>query len=234
MKELNNYIITNFNNIDINHAYSIILRTHYEIENMNKKENNFSFVLNQMDNFFVEYNGSIIIKINNKLFKLTEKQLNKYVEKIYEYFNKEYNIGYDYKKIDPIYFSLFFYELLEKILYIKEDIINIDDIRLLRYKSNPVKLEESERYKALVNKDYNMYSPFKSNLMIETPEERLMNIYESIKNNGYGLNGKYAIFYNNEPYIRDGQHRVSVLKYLYGNIEIKIIRIYLKDNYFYE
>lgn len=234
MKELDNYITNNFNELDINKSYSILLRTNYEIENMNKKNNKSNFSLKQMDNFTVEYDDLVVINVKEKSFKINTKELNKYCEKIYDYFNKKYDYCYDYRKIDPIYFSLFFYDVLDKIISIKEDTINIKDIMLLRYKSNPVKLEESERYKALIDKSYKMYSPFKSNLIIETPEERLNNIYESIKNNGYGMNEKYAIFYNDEPYIRDGQHRVSVLKYLYGDIDIKIIRIYLRKNYFYE
>lgn len=234
MKELDNYIINNLNEVDINHAYSIFLRANYEIQIMNMKKNKISFFLNQMENFTIEYNDLIIIDINDRRFELSEKELNQYCHKIYNYFNDKYDYGYDYKKIDPIYFSLFFYDVLNKIINIKEDTINIKDIMLLRYKSNPVKFDKSERYKALVEKNYKMYSPFKSNLIIQTQEERLNTIFKSIEDNGYGINEKYAIFYNDEPYIRDGQHRVAVLKYLYGDIDIKIIRIYLKNNYFFD
>lgn len=47
-------------------------------------------------------------------------------------------------------------------------------------------------------------------------------------------NNQYIVLYNNEPYIRDGQHRASSIKYLYGNVKVKVIRFYLKNNYFYE
>ena len=154
--------------------------------------------------------------------------------KIYQYFKDEYPINYDYKLIDPIFFSLFFYDVLDKIEKVNYDVINISDIRLLRYKSKPVSMDESERYKALIDENYEMYSPFNSNLTIETPKQRLKRSLKSIKEKGYGYNDQYAIFYNDEPYIRDGQHRVAVIKYLYGDIDIKIIRVYLKDNYFYD
>lgn len=234
MNEINEFIIRKFNNLDINHIYAIILRALYELDNMKKNNKVNKFTLNQMDKFKVEYNNNFILYIDNKKFILSIDELREFVNYIYDYFNNKYPFNYDYKLIDPIYFSLFFYDLLEKIEKIEEDIINISDIRLLRYKAKPVTMAESERYKALVNKEYKMYSPFKSNLIIESPEERLQNAYDSIKEFGYGLNNKYAIFYNNEPYIRDGQHRVSALKYLKGDIDIKIIRVYLKNNYFYE
>lgn len=229
MKKLIEYVEHNYNRKDIAHIYSIILRTNYEMI----KHNN-SFELNQMGNFNIKYNNGFEFMLDNNIFKITKEKIKELVNYIYDYYEKEYPINYDYKLIDPIYFSLFFYDLLDKIINVKEDTINIKDIRLLRYKSNPVKMEDSERYKALLDKNYKMYSPFKSNSVNETPEERLQNILKSIKEKGYGYDNQIAIFYNDEPYIRDGQHRVSVVKYLNGNIDIKIIRFYLKDSYFYE
>lgn len=232
MKELKDYIELNYNEKNIVHIYSIILRANYEL--MKQKENATKFELKQMDNFIIRYNNDFELILNNKIFFLKEDKIRSLVNYIYEYFNDKYPIEYDYKLIDPIYFSLFFYDLLDKIIKVKIDVINIKDIRLLRYKADPVTMENSERYKALLDKTYKMYSPFKSNLVSETPEERLNNILNSIKEKGYGFKNQLAIFYNNEPYIRDGQHRVSAVKYLYGDIDIKIVRFYLKDNYFYE
>lgn len=229
MKKLIEYVEHNYNRKDIAHIYSIILRTNYE---MIKHDN--SFELNQMDNFNIKYNNEFEFTLDNNIFKITKEKIKELVNYIYNYYEKEYPINYDYKLIDPIYFSLFFYDILDKIIHVKEDTINIKDIRLLRYKSNPVKMEDSERYKALLDTNYKMYSPFKSNSVNETPEERLQNILKSIKEKGYGYDNQIAVFYNDESYIRDGQHRVSAVKYLNGDTDIKIIRFYLKDNYFYE
>ena len=229
MKKLIEYVEHNYNRKDIAHIYSIILRTNYE---MIKHDN--SFQLNQMDNFNIKYNNEFEFTLDNNIFKITKEKIKELVNYIYNYYEKEYPINYDYKLIDPIYFSLFFYDILDKIIHVKEDTINIKDIRLLRYKSNPVKMEDSERYKALLDTNYKMYSPFKSNSVNETPEERLQNILKSIKEKGYGYDNQIAVFYNDESYIRDGQHRVSAVKYLNGDTDIKIIRFYLKDNYFYE
>ncbi len=229
MKEIIEYVESNYNKKDVVHIYSIILRADFELKNQN---NNILFELKQMKDFIIRYDKGFKMMFINKTFNINN--LSELVEYIYNYYEEKYPIDYDYRLIDPIYFSLFFYDLLDKIINVKEDTINIKDIRLLRYKSNSVTMKESERYRALIDKNYKMYSPFKSNLVCETPEERLDNILKSIKVNGYGYNNQFAIFYNDEPYIRDGQHRVSAVKYLNGDINIKIIRFYLKNNYFYE
>lgn len=235
MIQMINKYIKGFNEKSIAHMYSIILRAWYEYKNMNLKKIKKNFKLQQMKAFEISFkNNNFEIKIKNNLIKLNINELNNLSEEIYDYFTNKYPINYDYKLIDPVYFSLFFYDLLDKIILVKYDTINIGKIKLLRKKSNDVNMEESERYKAIINENYDMYSPFKSNLVINTPRERLNNAFESIKENGYGYNKQYAILYNDEPYLRDGQHRVAVLKYLYGDIDITVVRFYLKDNYFYE
>lgn len=236
MLEINNIIkINNMNEQDINHLYSIILRAWYELLEMRKCNKIQSFVLNQMENFEISFTGEhFVLSIKKTQIIKDESDMDKIVDKIYKYFSEKYPINYDYRLIDPIYFSLFFYDVVDKIIDIKYDKINISDIKLLRKNSFPVCMDQSERFKALVDQNYKMYSPFKSNLIINTPEERLNNALISILNKGYGYKEQYAIFYNNEPYLRDGQHRIASLKYLYGDIDVKIIRFYLKNNYFYE
>lgn len=230
-----NSIIKNYSKNIINHIYSIILRANYEYRNMKTLKKIDNFDINQMNNFSVSYkNNKFIIIINKNILLFSCRQMDKIVEEIYEYFKKFYPINYDYKQIDPIYFSLFFYDLIDKIIDVKIDTINIKDIRLLRKNGKSVSMEDSERYKALKNKDYKMYSPFASNLLTDTDRDRLYKIFNSVKEKGYGYNNQYAIFYNDEPFLRDGQHRVSALKYLYGDINVKIIRFYLRNNYFYK
>ena len=124
-------------------------------------------------------------------------------------------------------------DLLDKIVDVKYDIVNVSDFKLLRHNSAPVSMEESESYKALINNGKRIYTPFKSNHIIDSDYDRLKASLNSIKENGYPYHDKLVILYNDEMFIRDGQHRVAVLKYLYGNIDVKVVRFYLKDNYFY-
>ena len=111
MKKLIEYVEHNYNRKDIVHIYSIILRTNYEMI-----KHGSSFELNQMDNFNIKYNNEFEFILNNNIFKITKEEIKKLVNYIYNYYEKEYPINYDYKLIDPIYFSLFFYDLLDKII----------------------------------------------------------------------------------------------------------------------
>ncbi len=223
-----------FDDKNIAQMCALILRSWYEQYNikLNKKELNFELI--QMSNFKIKFNNHLFeLNIFRQTIMINEQEMEFLVEEIYNYFQKKYPINFDYKLIDPIYFSIFFYDLLDKIVKVKYDNINISKIKLLRKNASAVSMNESERYKALLDKNYKMYSPFNSNLAIHSPRDRLDNALKSISNNGYGYNNQYAIFYNDEPYLRDGQHRVAALKYLYGDIDIKIIRFYLKENFFY-
>lgn len=228
------FLNNRFDDKEIAHMNSIILRMWYEYVNMQANNQDIIINLNQMNNFEIKYeNKHFILIIFQSIFQLNKRQMALLIKEIYEYFGKKYPINFDYKLINPIYFSIFFYDLLDKIVKVKYDCINISQIKLLRKNSVAVSIEQSERYKALLDETYEMYSPFSSNLKIDTPRKRLEKNLESILQNGYGYNNQYAIFYNDEPYLRDGQHRAAILKYLYGDIDIKIVRFYLKDNYFY-
>ena len=226
-----------FNENQVNHSLSIILRAKYEIEYMITKNTYEKFTLKQMDYFEVTYSKGMlaIILFNDKIKTYNYNELTELVGEIYKFFNNKYNINYDYKLIDPIYFSLFFYDLLDKILYYKYDYINIDDFRLLRRNSEPVTLNESECYKSLIdNTRDEIFKLFNSNHIIDSDKDRIHNSLNNVKDKSYGKNNQYIVLYNNEPYIRDGQHRASAIKYLYGNVKVKVIRFYLKSNYFYE
>ena len=54
-------------------------------------------------------------------------------------------------------------------------------------------------------------------------------ILDSVKQNGYPYNNNYIVLYGDDNIIRDGQHRASCLYYLYGNIEIPVMRLHFKD-----
>ena len=111
---------------------------------------------------------------------------------------------------------------------------------MLRRNSEPVTLNESECYKSLIdNTRDKIFKLFNSNHIIDSDKDRIHNSLNNVKDKSYGniiirTLDIDIVLYNNEPYIRDGQHRASAIKYLYGNVKVKVIRFYLKGNYFYE
>ncbi len=217
--------------IDYIHLLTIILRANNEIEYMSCKNKIIkAFELNQMYGFRVILNkNKILLNYKGKKLILNIKELSKLSDYIYNYLQSNYPIKYDYHNFDPIYMSLFLYKFIPRIKKIKYDMFNIKDFRLLRSKSHPVTLEESESYKALnKGKECEVYTPFNSNHIVDSDYERLLESLNSVTTNKYPYLNQYIIVYNDEPYIRDGQHRASVLKYLYGNISIPIMRIYIE------
>ena len=148
--------------------------------------------------------------------------------KIIQYFQRQYPCGIHYESIDPIYLSLFLYKELPFITRTKTGKMHLDEMMLLRRNSAPVPLTESESYKALLaGSPCSIYSPFDSNHVVDSDYQRLSEVLKSIQMNGYPLNDRLITFYNDENYIRDGQHRAAVLKYLYGNKEVPVLRLYL-------
>ncbi len=181
-----------FDDKNIAQMCALILRSWYEQYNikLNKKELNFELI--QMSNFKIKFNNHLFeLNIFRQTIMINEQEMEFLVEEIYNYFQKKYPINFDYKLIDPIYFSIFFYDLLDKIVKVKYDNINISKIKLLRKNASAVSMNESERYKALLDKNYKMYSPFNSNLAIHSPRDRLDNALKSISNNG-GLSTVYC------------------------------------------
>lgn len=227
---------SDFSEKDIIHALAIILRFWEEQRYMKSKNKFKDFELNQMKKFCTrKVSEKNYIVINNDQLILNFDEVNDLVDDIYNFYEKDYPINYDYRLIDPIYFSLFFYDLIDKIIDVKYDIVKINDFRLLRKNAKPVTMDKSESYLALVNQKYNnIYTPFKSNRIIDNDFERLNSSMVSIKENGYPYNNQRVILYNDEPYIRDGQHRVAILKYLYGNVNVEVVRFVLENDYFYD
>ena len=218
---------------EFNKILTSILRSYDEIRYMKEKNKNIDTIeLSNIDNLMIfKDNDKISISFFKNNFILNMKEFENLISEIYDYLNNTYPINFNYNDIDPIYFSLFLYKELPFITHVKINEVNINSFRMLRFGGNSVPLEETDCYKALVNgKNTKIFHPFPSNHLIDSDYQRIKNAYNSIKMNGYPFQGKYIILYNDEFYIRDGQHRACALKFLYGNISVPVLRIYLKDN----
>jgi hypothetical protein len=65
-------------------------------------------------------------------------------------------------------------------------------------------------------------------------KERLADLLNSLKSNGYPYQGKYIILFNGQNIVRDGQHRAAVLAHLYGiDMRIKVMMFHFNDNRHY-
>lgn len=129
------------------------------------------------------------------------------------------------------YDSIFLSEVGSDILYLTDMClkeVRIGDL-LVRFQSNngfykDGFIDNSRVFKYLNGNQKEIDRTNQENYLLVTNETRIKMINESIKENGYPHNNQHLILFNNQLYIRDGQHRGAVLASLYGldqMIEVK-------------
>ena len=140
--------------------------------------------------------------------------------------------NFSISNFDPLflnYYSNFLVDL-ESVTY---DKVKLGDLIILKYNKLPFyrHLKHSRNYKALKGntRELDAYNA-QVNPFGQTNIERLNNMLESIKQNGYPYNNEYIILRNDQYVLLDGQHRASCLLYLYGEeYEIPVLRFNFKD-----
>lgn len=141
--------------------------------------------------------------------------------------------GFHVEDFDPKFLS-FYNEIFLDLERVTIDEIRLGDIIALKYNKLPFyrTLDKCRDYKAL-NGDVEELNVYKSqvNKFGQTNEERLYEMLNSIKENGYPYNGQYIILRNNQNVLLDGQHRASCLLYLYGSdYIIPVMRFHFKNS----
>ena len=137
--------------------------------------------------------------------------------------------GFDASQIDPVFMSVMLWSKLPHLTRVSYDRVMLEDL-YAPYHSSIFRLKDSVGYRAIKSGQAIVEKRRKSQLIGQTEAQRMDSIMESLKKNGYPEDNHYIIVYGDDNIIRDGQHRASCLYYLYGNIEIPILRLYF-DNY---
>lgn len=99
------------------------------------------------------------------------------------------------------------------------------------YGWTPKKITESVPYKCLQGETekYKEYTQ-----KFGTQEQSLECFYKlkkSIEDNGYPYNNDMIVIFGDEPYIRDGQNRAAILRYLYGNIKVQVLKLLFNKSF---
>ena len=179
------------------------------------------------------FGESIHIHIDDMRVDLTVQEFRNLNDDLCEILNDLLQIDhFDVSKIDPVYLSLWLWPKLSIITHVEIENVFLEDMLVRTMDGKKVvELKESVEIKAL-NQENNENDHFyrKSNHIGQTDTQRLTSILDSIKKNGYPYDGKYITMFSNGNLIRDGQHRASCLYYLYGNIEVPIMRIYFQGD----
>ncbi|MCI8529564.1 MAG: hypothetical protein HFH82_10495 [Lachnospiraceae bacterium] len=152
---------------------------------------------------------------------------------IYSFLNYHYGKGsIDYKVFSPAYLEHMLgvdIPQIEKVEYTTEKIM-----ALALYEraglSIPAKVRISEHslYKQL-QQGYIDDGYKSTNHFFENNAERMHNVMKEIKESAkiYPV-----VVYGNEDVVRDGTHRLACLYYLYGNIDVPVIRVYVAKPYY--
>ena len=176
------------------------------------------------------YGESIHIHIDDYRVDLTVDEFKKMYEDLCLAFNKLVNIdNFNAFDLDPVFISYMLWKDLDHLCKVKYDKVYLEDM-YGSYQSKCYKLKDSFGLKMINGKINEVEGYRKCNHVGQSDVERYQELIESLKKNGYPYNNNYIVMYGDDNIIRDGQHRASCLYYLYGNIEVPVIRFYF-DNY---
>jgi hypothetical protein len=190
--------------------------------------------------FVIEDNigESMHLHIDNMRVDFTIKEFLEFSKMIRESL-KELDIlkGYNINKFDE-HFLKSCSHFLPNLIEIKKEKIKLKNLLAIshfKYKDlilqKVIPLNETPAYKFLkgISTEFEDYPQF--NYIGVSNKDRLLNLKESIKRNGYPYDERYIILFNGQNFIRDGQHRAVVLADLYGlDYEIEILRFYFKGD----
>lgn len=165
-----------------------------------------------------------VFELKDVNFSLNE--YSSYCEEIYQLLDREYGKGFSFKLLSPVYLEhMLGIDLpnIEKIEMCKTDILSLSIFD--REGPCKVKIYEHDIYKQL-NTGVFKEGRKTTNHLFENNEERIRNILTEVQKDSKNA---CAVVYGDEDVVRDGTHRLACMYFLYGNIEIPIIRIYVNN-----
>lgn len=216
------------------HLLTFILRicAEYNIYNLSGKNEEIQFkssakaflcILTPNKQIMLQGMGMDIVFTEEELYDAKEQSL--------ELLGEMYKI-IDFRLLDPVYLEHMLWIDLPYLYDYSYELVKVDQLMVFsRDTFGGVRITESPYYKFLIGQCDSLIHT-SSDFQNQTPEERLLYCVDAMKDHQYGNNGQYIILYNDSPIIRDGSHRAASLYYLYGNIEIKVMQLRFRKNYY--
>ena len=139
--------------------------------------------------------------------------------------------GFDAKEVDPLFLKEIA-PLLSELERVEKEKIFLDELIVDKQWMGGIsyygKLKDSRVVKALQGQRQENDAREQTNLVGQSNGDRTRRVMEGIRRCGYPIDGTYMILFNNENWIRDGQHRAACLYLLYGNVEVEVLRFYFR------
>jgi len=149
---------------------------------------------------------------------------------IYDILNREYgHYNLDFRVFSTTYLEHMLGVDIPNIEKVKFEQRKISELFFFnRKKPKKAKIFEHELYKNLQKKEFD-YERAETNYLFESNQERLRRILAEI-----GANKKdfYTVLYGDEDVVRDGTHRLACIYYLYGDLQVPVMRLYIPDPYY--
>lgn len=169
---------------------------------------------------------SIHLHVDGMRLDMTVEEFRYLYEDTCEIVNKMVAVdGFDVRKFDSVFLLKDLWPLLPSLQSVKVDKVMLGSL-YAPFDVKFLKLKDSIGIKQLTKSRINK-TP-KAPHIGQSEEARMAHVLESVKENGYPYNEEYIVLFGNEMIIHDGQHRASCLYYLYGDIEIPVIRLFFK------
>ena len=135
---------------------------------------------------------------------------------------------YAVSQFDPLFLSECG-PLLEHLTDITIEEQYIDDLRCIVYLSQRfgfyrfLPVTKTPAYRFLEGYDHSFLKYEQSSYHGMKNHERLLALENEIKKNNYPREGRHIILFGGQNLVRDGQHRLAILRHLRGNIKIPVM-----------
>lgn len=174
----------------------------------------------------------IIINIKENLYSFQKEEYYEYVDNIYSLLSADYSIpNVDYKTFDEVFFE---HMLAFDIPYLYKcsiEEVYLDELRVYSFNKKYLPVNISDYYMMIKNNKY-VDICTRTNLINQSHTSRYKELVKRFDIESYEKTENYITLYNDTNIIRDGSHRVAILYHKYGNIKVKIRRLYFtKNNY---
>ncbi len=205
-----------------------LLRVFYEYKNLYK---NSKYIQEKTIMVKPEYGLTVIISDNRLnvilndccLFNYGLLEINYAENCIYNFLNLEYGpTGIDFRWFDPFYLE---HMLGVDLPYITGMTVFHERIENL-YFYNRTDPKKAHIY------EHQLYINLKNGTLSVLETKRINGILSSVSKSRLLNERFYGVVYDDEMVIRDGTHRIACLYYLYGNINIPIMRIKTSKKYY--
>ena len=180
---------------------------------------------------------AIHFHFDNIRLDLTVKEFRTLADDILDAITAAVNVkGFDARKQDP----LFLFQTAEWLPYLREvkiEYIPVKDIIVDTVGNENGKkiyrlIKHSRVVRALRGDCAENDAYRQQNLISQNNRQRLLDIFHSVRNNGYPFNDEYIILFNDQNIIRDGQHRAASIYVMAPDAVIPIQRWIFFNNLF--